>query len=305
MVIEYQKPRIQPRRNFEIRHKDILSPGHLACPACGAAITMRMAIRILGPKTIIASPACCWAVIDGPFPYSATGVPFMHCAFETAAISAAGIRAGLAARGIHDINVVAWAGDGGTLDIGIQCLSACAERNEDILYICYDNEAYMNTGIQRSSATPKNTWTSTTPWGMLKKEPKKDVVAILVAHNIPYIATTTPSFPDDFRMKFERAKGIRGFRFIHVLAPCTAGWKYEERYTIELGRLAVHSKIFPLYEVFDSRRYVINVEPKGIPVQEYLKYQGRYSRLTEQEISEIQQEADQRWEELCRKARQS
>ncbi len=227
------------------------------------------------------------------------GVSFLHCAFETAASTAAGVRAGLDARGTRDVLVLAWAGDGGTFDIGLQALSACAERNEDFLYVCYDNEAYMNTGIQRSSATPLNAWTTTTPRGALKPQPKKDIDAILAAHRIPYQATASPAFPQDYVAKFRRAAVTRGFRFIHVLAPCTAGWKHEERLTIELSRLAVHSRVFPLFEIFAGGRPKITVRPEGTAVRDYLRHQGRFSGLSDAEIAEIQQEVDARWGALA------
>ena len=178
---------MQGAKNFAIPEEDILSHGHLSCPGCGAAISIRFILKALGRKTMIAAPACCWAVCDGPFPYTASGVPLLHCAFETAAITASGIRAGLEVQGINDITVIAYAGDGGTFDIGLQALSGAAERNDDIIYICYDNEAYMNTGIQRSSATPMLAWTTTTPPNaMPKTQPKKNLAEILAEHRIPY-----------------------------------------------------------------------------------------------------------------------
>lgn len=292
------KPALTPRPLVELPPDEILSRGHLACPGCGAAIAMRMAIKVLGRRVVIVCPACCWAVIDGPFPYSAAGVAFLHCAFETAASTAAGVRAGLDARGVRDVLVLAWAGDGGTFDIGLQALSACAERNEDFLYVCYDNEAYMNTGIQRSSATPLNAWTTTTPRAALKSQPKKDIDAILAAHRVPYQATASPAFPEDYVAKFRRAAVTRGFRFIHVLAPCTPGWKYEERLTIELSRLAVRSRVFPLYEIHAGGPPKITVPSDGLPVRDYLCHQGRFSGLSDEEIGEIQTEVDLRWERL-------
>ncbi|MBI2163754.1 MAG: pyruvate synthase subunit beta, partial [candidate division NC10 bacterium] len=184
-------------------------------------------------------PACCAAVVDGVFPYSAMGVPMLHTAFETGASVATGVRASLDAQGLHETTVVVWAGDGGTFDIGFQALSAAAERDENFLYVCYDNEAYMNTGAQRSSATPLGAWTTTTPALSPKARPKKDILAILAAHRIPYAATASVAFPEDLMAKIVRAKRIRGTRFLHVLAPCPSGWKYEPDLTIRLARLAV------------------------------------------------------------------
>jgi pyruvate ferredoxin oxidoreductase beta subunit/2-oxoisovalerate ferredoxin oxidoreductase beta subunit len=299
----YEKPAITPRPVFDLPQEEILSQGHLACPGCGAAITMRIAMKLLGRNTVVVCPACCWAVIDGPYPHSATGVPFLHVAFETAAMSAAGVRAALDVQGLTDVNVVAWAGDGGTFDIGLQAISACAERNENIIYVCYDNEAYMNTGIQRSSATPINTWTTTTPWGATKKQTKKDIDAIMAAHRIPYLATASPSFPDDMIAKFKKAIDMKGFRFLHVMCPCTAGWKHEEKLTIELGRLAVHTKIFPLYEVHDGVKLDITVQPKGGSIREFFKHQGRYAKITEEQIEVYQKEVDRHWADLVARSR--
>ncbi|MBI1747016.1 MAG: pyruvate synthase subunit beta [Acidobacteria bacterium] len=291
-----------PKPNFDLlKVEDVSSPGHLACPGCGIMPAYRTALQVLGKNTIIVAPACCFAVVDGPFPYSAAGVPFMHCAFETAAASAAGVRAALEVLGRDDTNVVAWAGDGGTFDIGLQALSASAERNEDMIYVCYDNEAYMNTGIQRSSATPRMAWTTTTPQQAPKIEYKKDLGGIMAAHRIPYFATASLAHPEDMMAKFRKAKELRGFRMIHYFCPCPTGWKTDARYMVKLDRLAVQTKVFPLYEVFGGRRYVLNVASEGLPVSEYLKIQGRFSHLQPEDIKLIQQEVNDNYEELLAK----
>ncbi len=292
-------------KNFVVPETDYMTPGHLACPGCGASLGMRLALKALGPRTMVVVPACCWSIIAGPFPYSAVQVPLFHTAFETAAAVASGIRAALDVKGQDDITVLAWAGDGGTFDIGIQALSGAAERNEDFLYICYDNEAYMNTGIQRSSATPQGAWTTTTPEGYVEDRPKKDIVGILAAHRIPYVATASVAFPDDFIRKVQKAKSIRGTRFIHLFSPCPPGWKIASEESIEIARLAVHTKIFPLYEIEDGERYTITVEPKGLPVKEYLQRQGRFRCLSDEEYARIQQEVDRRWAELKEKTDKS
>jgi pyruvate/2-oxoacid:ferredoxin oxidoreductase beta subunit len=204
--------------------EELLDSGHLACPGCGAALAMRMVLKGLGDKTIVTLPACCWSIIAGPYPQSSLKVPLFHTAFETGASAASGIKAALLARGDTETTVLAWAGDGGTFDIGLQALSGAAERNEDIIYVCYDNEAYMNTGIQRSSATPFGAWTTTTPGESWKLDPKKDMLAILAAHRVPYAATATVAYPDDLLAKVRKAKAIKGTRFLHVLAPCPPGW---------------------------------------------------------------------------------
>ena len=280
--------------------QELMGPGHLACAGCGAALAMRYALEALGPRTIIVMPACCWSIITGPLPNSALRVPTFHTAFETAAVTAAGVRAALEMQGKSDINVVAWAGDGGTFDIGIQSLSGAAERNDDIIYICYDNEAYMNTGIQRSSATPDLAWTTTTPRGKLRA--KKNIMAIMAAHMIPYAATASIAFPDDFIAKLKKAAGISGTRFFHVLATCPVGWRIPSNLSVKMARLAVHTNVFPLYEVVEGERYHLTVVSRNLPVEDYLKPQGRFQNLTAETIAEIQQEVDRKWAKLNRLA---
>jgi pyruvate/2-oxoacid:ferredoxin oxidoreductase beta subunit len=199
--------------------------------------------------------------------------------------------------------VAVWAGDGGTFDIGLQSLSGAAERNEDFLYICNDNEGYMNTGTQRSSATPQLAWTTTTPTIQPKENPKKDIVAIMADHQIPYAATATIAYPEDFMKKLEKAKKIRGTRFIHLLSPCPPGWKISSELSIKISRLAVRSRVFPLYEIENGRTYTLQEESRIVPVKEYLKLQGRFSHLKEEDIEETQKRVDDAWERLQRKAR--
>jgi pyruvate/2-oxoacid:ferredoxin oxidoreductase beta subunit len=281
--------------------EEYLHPGHLACPGCGGAYAMRLALKALGKNTIVVIPACCWSIIDGPFPLHCLKVPVYHTAFETAAVVASGIRAALEIKGKTDIEVLAFAGDGGTLDIGIQALSAACERNDKIIYACYDNEAYMNTGIQRSSATPYGAWTTTTPGEHFKKERKKNISEIIAAHRIPYVATASIGFPDDLIGKFKKAKEKKGTSFIHIFAPCPTGWRMAPELMVTISQLAVDCKVFPLYEVEDGIKYTINYKPKDIPVKEYLRLQGRFSHLTEKEIEFIQREVDFNWELLLKK----
>ncbi|MFQ6613852.1 MAG: thiamine pyrophosphate-dependent enzyme [Fidelibacterota bacterium] len=281
-----------------VPEKEIMGSGHVACPGCGATLAMRLALKVLGPKTIVVIPACCWSVIDGPTPSSVLGVPVVHTAFETAAITATGVKAGLRARGETDVQVMAWAGDGGTFDIGFQALSGAAERNEDIIYVCYDNEAYMNTGIQRSSATPWGAWTTTTPVTHPKDRPKKNIVDALAAHHVPYIATASVAYPDDLIKKFTVAKTISGMRFLHILSPCPPGWKSIPEQSIHISRLAVESRMFPLYEVRDGREYRLTCNPDPIPVDDYLHSQGRFRHLNAQDIKHIQADVDSRWSRL-------
>ena len=282
--------------------EEFMHSGHRGCQGCGATLAMRYALKALGQKTALCIPACCWSVIDGPFPYSCLDIPIFHCAFETAAVSASGVKAGLEMVGDSETTVVAWAGDGGTFDIGIQALSGVAERNEDIIYVCYDNEAYMNTGIQRSSATPWGAWTTTTPVKHYKNKPKKDMEAIMAAHGIPYIATASVAYPEDLFKKMKKAKDTKGTRFIHIFAPCPAGWKSRPEDTVKLARMVVQNGIFPLYEIEWGETYTLNIKPKERkPIDNYLKLQGRFRHLTNKEIAYMQKEVDRNWEKLLSK----
>jgi len=284
-----------------IPEKEVMGHGHLACQGCGAALSMRYALKSLGKNTVLSVPACCWSVIDGPFPHSAVNIPLFHTAFETAASTASGIKAGFEMQG-KDVNVVAWAGDGGTYDIGIQALSGAAERNDDIIYVCYDNEAYMNTGIQRSSSTPWGAWTTTTPIKHPKDRPKKDIIGIMAAHRIPYMATASPAYPEDMIQKFIKAKDIKGTRFLLIISPCPPGWKSDPSNTIKLARLAVQTRIFPLIEVKNGQEWKLTKKVhKPKPVVEYLRLQGRFRHLTEDDIALIQKNVDENWEILSRK----
>jgi len=285
-----------------IPEREVMQPGHLACQGCGGALAMRYTLKVFGKDTILTLPACCWSVIDGPFPYTAVGVPLFHTAFETAAIMASGIKAGLDIQGKTSTNVIAWAGDGGTFDIGMAALSGAAERNDDVLYVCYDNEAYMNTGIQRSSATPQGAWTTTTPVKHYKKGRKKNIVEIMAAHRVPYTATASVGYPEDFIKKLKKAKETKGFKFLHVLAPCPTGWKSEPKYTIKLAKLAVRTNVFPLYEIEDGIKYTQTVKVKERkPITEYFKYQGRFKHLKEEEVEFIQERVDEDYEILLKK----
>jgi pyruvate/2-oxoacid:ferredoxin oxidoreductase beta subunit len=285
---------------------EVMAPGHLGCGGCGAALSMRLVLKALGPQTVLVIPACCWTVIDGPSPYSAAGVPVMHTPFASAAAAASGVRAALDLEGDTDTTVCCWAGDGGTFDIGLQALSAAAERNENILYICYDNEAYMNTGVQRSSATPLGAWTTTTPSAHVKDRPKKDLVSIMAAHGIPYIATATVGWPDDLLAKVTRARECRGTRFLHLLAPCPPGWKVSSEDVIAFTRRAVASHVFPLVEIEDGQRWRITVRPPDLPLEKYVAGQGRFRVLAEApEALEAQRRVvERRWQMLLERTRE-
>jgi len=285
---------------FTIPEIEIMSPGHVACQGCGATLAFRYALKALGRNTIVTIPACCWSVIDGPFPYSSAGVPVFHTAFETAASTASGIKAALEIKGMDEVSVLAWAGDGGTMDIGIQALSGAAERGDDIIYICYDNEAYMNTGIQRSSSTPHGAWTTTTPAKNFKKGPKKNMIEIMAAHKIPYTATANIAFPEDFIAKVKKAKDIKGTKFIQVLSPCPAGWKFPSNLTIKISRLSFETCVFPIYEI-EGGRYRVKKPARKMPVEEYIKTQGRFRHLDKKTINTIQDSVDRDWEALLKK----
>jgi pyruvate/2-oxoacid:ferredoxin oxidoreductase beta subunit len=273
---------------------ELVMSGHAACAGCGAVQIIRMALMALGPKTVVSIVPSCMVGCLGRHPVTALKVPVLHMPFETAGASGTGISAALRRRGV-EATVMTIAGDGGTFDIGFQSMSGAAERNEDFIYLCYDNEAYMNTGIQRSSATPYMSWTMTTPVECPKKEPKKDIMAIMAAHRVPYAATVCPAYPEDLMEKFRRARTIKGFRFFHALSPCPTGWRYDPALTVHISRMAVEAAIFPLYEVEAGRRYRLTHQPKHLPVKEYLDAQGRFRHLTAEMKEWIQQNVNEEW----------
>ena len=252
-----------------IFQNDLVAPGHMGCPGCGPALAMRYVLDVLGPETVVVMPAGCWSTFVGLYPSTTLRVPVMSVPFATTAATASGVRASLDRQGRQGVTVLAWAGDGGTFDIGLQALSGAAERGANMIYICYDNEAYMNTGIQRSSATPPGCWTTTTPFAALKKEPKKNIVEIMAAHKISYTASASVGYPHDLMAKVRKAKDMTGTRFIHLLASCPTGWRYETQLTLEVARKAVECRVFPLFEVFGGIRWVLNPMPVKAPVDEY------------------------------------
>jgi pyruvate/2-oxoacid:ferredoxin oxidoreductase beta subunit len=281
--------------------QDYMRPGHLGCPGCGATIAMKLALKALGQKTVVVIPACCWGILAGTYPQSSLKIPIMHTAFAAAGAAASGVRAALDLRGDMDTTVVSWAGDGGTFDIGFQSLSGAVERNEDCLFVCYDNEAYMNTGVQRSSATPFGVRTTTTPGRSWKKTRKKNIVETLAAHRIPYAATASIAFPEDLMRKFQNARELKGAaRFIHVLAPCPPGWRIPSELSVKAARLAVQTNIFPLYEVVDGVRYTLNFRGNR-RVKDYLHIQGRFKHLGAEDMDHIQKLVDENWNLLLHK----
>jgi 2-oxoisovalerate ferredoxin oxidoreductase beta subunit len=285
--------------NLDIPEDEFMASGNLACAGCAASLSMRLALKGLGKPTVLVIPACCWTIIPGAWPLTAMDVPVFQAAFETTGATISGIKAAYRKRGMDDICVVGWAGDGGTFDIGLQSLSGAAERNDDVIYVCYDNEAYMNTGIQRSGGTPQGAWTTTTPVKNPKSEPKKDIDEIMAAHRIPYLATATAAYPHDLIAKFKKARSIQGMRFIHLLSACPTGWRVPENLSIEVMRLAVLSSIFPLYEVEDGEIYRQTVIPDNIiPVDRYIHLQGRFRHMTDEDVKEFQKAVDKGYERL-------
>jgi pyruvate ferredoxin oxidoreductase beta subunit len=290
--------------------EELFAPGHRACIGCGEALAVRLACKALGQNTIVATATGCIEIISSQLPYTSWRLPWIHTLFENAAAVASGVEAGLKVitrkerRPTQEVNVVAMAGDGGTSDIGLQALSGALERGHNFLYICFDNEAYMNTGIQRSSATPYGASTTTSPAGKISIGQvtwKKDMPAIAAAHNIPYVATACPSYPFDLMSKVAKGAATQGPAYIHILSVCPTGWRCPPDLAIRIGRLAVETGIFPLYEI-ENGEYKLSVNfPKLKPVQDYLKLQGRFRHLSEETLTEIQHRVDKEYAKLMGK----
>jgi len=279
------------------RAEPILRCGNTNCGGCGMSIGLNLLSHAIASRPVqMVIPACCGIVTAGSYPYSAYGAPVVAATFASAAAFATGLAHAARLNG-ERTRVICWAGDGGTYDIGMATLSAAAERNEDILYICYDNEIYGNTGGQRSSATPLGAATSTTPLG--KDVEKKDVVGIMAAHRIPYAATLSMAHLDDAMRKLRYAVDATGFRFLHMLSPCPTGWKSEPADGIELVRLAVRSGLYAIYEVFDGHRYQINVEPEmnEAALERYFAEQGRF-RKGQIDMTRLRASVARQWSEL-------
>lgn len=289
-----------------ITSKEYIASGHRACTGCGEVLAVRYVCKALGRNTIISNATGCMEIISTPLPQTAWEVPWIHTLFENASAVASGIESGLKARKRKygydkEVKVVAMGGDGGTADIGLQSLSGALERGHDFIYVCYDNEAYMNTGIQRSSETPFGASTTTAPAGKVsfgQHTWKKNMPAIAAAHNIPYVATSCSSYPFDIMEKIEKAKRVKGPSYIHILSVCPTGWKCGSNLTITMGRLAVETGIFPLYEI-ENGEYKLNVDfPRLRPVEDYLKAQGRFRHLTKEHIAEIQARVTEEYEKI-------
>jgi pyruvate/2-oxoacid:ferredoxin oxidoreductase beta subunit len=287
--------------------KEYLLPGNRTCPGCALSLAYRYILKALEGQVIATVPASCLTVLHGMYPVTSVTVPCVNTPFATTAASATGLVAGLKALGKEGLTVLAIAGDGGTHDIGIQALSAAAERQTDFLYICYDNEGYMNTGNQRSGSTPLGAISGTTPI-LGKQQNQKDIAAIMEAHGIPYVATANASYPLDLYEKVRKAKTIRGTRFIHVFVPCSPGWGFPFSDTIKIGRLAVETGWVILYEVEDGIFRLTSasesIARKGNlkPLREYLMEQGRFKNLTEEQIETLQRWVNARWKRCLDRA---
>lgn len=277
--------------------------GHKACAGCGGSLAVRIALKVLGEKAVAVLPAGCMSAVGFNFPQLCFSNNAIISTFAGTASMMTGVLAGLKARGITDAQVVGFAGDGGTADIGLQALSGAIDRNDDVLYICYDNEAYMNTGIQKSSLTPFGARTTTTPVGKNVRgnlRQKKNLFEIIAAHDIPYAATASVGYIQDFINKVEKAKNIRGTKFIHVIAPCPTGWGIKTDETVELAKEIVDTGLLYLAE-YENGKYTITYRPKEFSdVASYLKRQVRFKHLTESDIALIEEGRNQKWEKISR-----
>jgi len=275
---------------------ELIASGHRACAGCGAAIAMRIMMKAAGKNTIVAHATGCMEVITSPYPETSWRVPWIHVAFENAAAVASGIYRALKIEGKDkETNVIAFAGDGGTYDIGLQALSGAFERREKICFVCYDNDAYMNTGVQRSGSTPKYMNTTTTPVGKLmhgKTEFQKPLPLIMAAHK-GYIATANIAFPQDFYNKIKKALAFDGPSYVEVYTPCIPGWKINSDSAIEIAKLAFDTKMTPLYEV-ENQFVKFTMKPANPkPIKEFLMYQGRFKHLKTEEIADIQKHIEE------------
>ncbi|MBE7521249.1 MAG: pyruvate synthase subunit beta [Burkholderiales bacterium] len=286
---------------FDLQDDPMLCSGHAACPGCIEALSVRHILSTMGPDTMAVVPPSCMAIIAGPQPMSSLRIPVYQPTLEASAAAASGLRRALDAQGKRDTQVLVLAGDGGTYDIGFQCLSSAAERNEDFLYVCLDNEGYMNTGAQKSSSTPQFARTGSTPAG--KTSRKKNLSEIMAAHGVPYVATASASHLPDLVAKIRKAKAIRGTRIVTVLIPCIDGWGLADDMGLTAARYAVECGAFPLYEIEDGTRYTLNVAHKPRPVTDYLALQGRYRGLSAAEQATLQAEIDLGWARLLERAR--
>jgi pyruvate/2-oxoacid:ferredoxin oxidoreductase beta subunit len=289
--------------------QDLLSPGNSACLGCHAELALRTTLRILGPNTILAIPPGCMGGIGAVGFEGGAGakIPVFFPLLDNTSAMLAGIKRKYVREGRGDINVVAFAGDGGTADAGFQSLSGAAERGENIIYICYDNEAYMNTGVQRSGTTPKWSWTQTTPVGENsrgKSQKGKDMPMIMAQHNIPYVATANPSYMPDYINKLKTAMQVKdGMSYIHLYSGCPTGWKFPTEKTIEVGKIAVETNLYPLWECINGKFKLTYEVMKRRPISDYTTSMQKYSHLTNEELEILQKNVDvnyKRFKKLCK-----
>ncbi len=287
--------------------KEYVLPGNRLCPGCALSLAYRHILKALEGEVVVTVPASCLTVLHGMYPVTSVNVPCVNTPFATVAASATGLVAGLEAVGRDDLTVLAIAGDGGTYDIGIQALSGAAERQTNFIYICYDNEAYMNTGNQRSGSTPLGAISGTTPV-LGKQQDQKNIAAIMEAHSIPYIATANASYPLDLYDKVKKAKSIKGTRFIHVFSPCPPGWSFPLSDTIKIGQLAVQTGWNVLYEIEDGKFQLSSpseqIARKGSlkPLEEYINEQRRFKSITEDQVNRLQAQVNEKWKRLLDRA---
>jgi pyruvate/2-oxoacid:ferredoxin oxidoreductase beta subunit len=286
-------------RTIPLHEEPMLRSGHAACPGCIDALSVRHVLSTVGPDAVAVIPPSCMAIIAGPQPYSSLKIPVYQPTLESSAAAASGLRRALDAQGKRDTQVVVLAGDGGTYDIGFQCLSSAAERNENFIYVCFDNEGYMNTGAQKSSSTPHYAKTGSTPAG--KTTRKKNLTEIMAAHGIPYAATASVGHLADLKHKIEKACAMHGTRVVTLLIPCLDGWGLADDAGLQAARLAVETGAFPLYEVEDGVRYTVN-STKTRPIGEYLSIQRRYRQLAPDDVAALQAEIDEGWKRLQQRA---
>jgi len=291
---------------IDLPTQEHLLPGNRACAGCALGIGLRSILKALEGKVVMTVPASCLTVFGGMYPTTSVTVPWLNVAFPATAAAAAGLAAGLRATGrAGEMTVLAMAGDGGTADIGLQGLSGAAERNDDFIYVCYDNEAYMNTGTQRSGSTPARARTTTTTLG--KRENPKDVPRIMEAHGVPYVASTSAVYPDDVYDKLVKARGMTGLRYVHMSTPCPSGWAFDPKDSVRLGQAAVDAGLVVLYEIergafrLTGRSRVLARRGALKPVKEYLQAQGRFQGLSPEEVAEVQGWVDRRWAEYLRR----
>ncbi len=286
----------------DLPNEEYILKGHAACPGCPVTIALRIALKALGKKTILVIPASCSAVIQSLHPKTSFNVPTLNIAFEASAAAASGIASALKKFGMEDINAVVWAGDGGSYDIGLQALSGALERQTNFIYVCYNNQMYSNTGIQRSGATPYGAWTTTTWTG--KKENEKNLAEIVMAHHIPYIATATIAYPEDLYNKMRKAREIKGPKYIEILCPCPPGWRFDMSKTVEMSKMAVQTGAWILYEIVNGK-IEFNADSKKIiegkkrrPIEDWLRMQGRFRHLKEEDIKRIKENIDEKLDYL-------